>query len=178
MVGPQERAVRSQLVERTPLVPLRESAGDDSLLGRDARRDHLRDGFLELARGVGWIGLLVFVRPDLAAIGEVDEANADPQAALDLADGPTQREARAATRGPVRVAPPAAEDDVHVLVAAELGRQLLAEESRRPRLLCGAVEGLDHDDGPVVPVRAPAPGRATAGRIGRSAGVAHRRTGT
>ena len=152
VVGPQERAIRSQLVERTPLVLLRESAGDDSLLGRDARRDHLRDGFSELALGVGWIGLLVIVRPDLAAIGEVDEANADPQAALDLADTPTQREARAATRGPVRVAPPAAEDDVHVLVAAELGRQVLAQGSRRPRIPRGAVEGLDHDDGPVVQV--------------------------
>ena len=132
---------------------LREGAGDDSLLGRDARRDHLCDGLLELARGVGWMGLVVLVRPDLAAIGDVDEAHADPQAALDLADGPTQREARAATRGPVRVAPPAAEDDAHVLVTAELGRQLLAEGSRRPRLLRGAVEDLDHDDGPVVPVR-------------------------
>ena len=168
VVGPQERAIRSQLVERTPLVLLRESAGDDSLLGRDARRDHLRDGLLELARGVGWIGLVVLVRPDLAAIGDVDEAHADPQAALDLADGPTQREARAATRGPVRVAPPAAEDDAHVLVAAELGRQLLAEGSRRPRLLRGAVEGLDHDDGPVVQVgrrlRAGRPGAGSAAR--------------
>jgi hypothetical protein len=56
---------------------------------------------------------------------------------------------RAATRGPVRVAPPAAEDDAHVLVTAELGRELLAEPSGR-RLRRGAREGLDHDDGPVV----------------------------
>ena len=76
---------------------------------------------------VGWIGLLVLVRPDLAAGRDVDETHAHPPAAVDFADGPAQREACAATRGPVRVGAAPAEDDVHVLVTAELGRELLPE---------------------------------------------------
>ena len=132
-VGSQQRAVGSQLLERTLLVLRRESAGDDPLLGRDARRDHLRDGFVELARSVRGIGLLVLVRPDLAAVGDVDETHAHLLAAVDLAEAPAHHEVCAAARGPVRVLASAAEDDVHVLVTAELGRELLAEEGGRLR---------------------------------------------
>jgi hypothetical protein len=106
--------------------------------------------------------LVVLVRPQLAARGDVDETHAHPLAASDFADGPAQREVCAATRGPVRVSAPAAEDDVHVLVAAQLGRELLSKQGTRPRLLRGAFEGVDHDDGPVVPV---GPRRRAGGRM-------------